>query len=72
MISWKYNCEKKSYNFNIRLNLNFKIWKNQASITLAMICVIVITPWCGFFSHIKKDETNENSFMKFFQIFINV
>jgi hypothetical protein len=43
MINQKYNYINKSYNFNIKLNYDFKIWKNQANITLAMVCVIVIT-----------------------------
>jgi hypothetical protein len=44
MIYSKYNYIKKSYNFNIKLNYDFKTWKNQASITLAMVCDIVIAP----------------------------
>jgi hypothetical protein len=34
----------KSYNFNIKLNYDFKTWKNQAIITLVMVHVIVIAP----------------------------
>jgi len=30
--------------FNIKLNYNFKTWKNQANVTLAMVCVILIAP----------------------------
>jgi len=36
--------KKKSYNFNIKLNYDFKTWKNQVNVTLAMVCVIVIAP----------------------------
>jgi len=46
MIYWKYNYIKKSYNFNIKLNYDFKTWKNQANATLAMVHVIVTTPKC--------------------------
>jgi hypothetical protein len=34
----------KSYNFNIKLNYDFKTWKNQLSITLDMVHVIVTAP----------------------------
>jgi hypothetical protein len=44
MIYEKYNYINKFYNFNIKLNYGFKTWKNQASITLVMVCVIVIAP----------------------------
>jgi hypothetical protein len=43
MIYLKYYVNK-FYNFNIKLNYDFKTWKNQASVTLAMVCVIVIAP----------------------------
>jgi hypothetical protein len=36
--------EKKYYNFNIKLNYNFKTWKNQGSVTFVMVCVIMIAP----------------------------
>jgi len=44
MIYLKYNYINKSYNFNIKLNYDFKTWKNQTNITLGMVCVIVTTP----------------------------
>jgi hypothetical protein len=44
MIYYQYNYIKKSYNFNITLNYNFNTRKNQASVTLAMVHVIVTTP----------------------------
>jgi hypothetical protein len=41
MIYLKYNYINKSYNFNIKLNYDFKTWKNQASATLVMVHVIM-------------------------------
>jgi hypothetical protein len=49
------------YNFNIKLNYKFKTWKNQISITLVMVRVIVTT--CMTYLAIK---INFNQF--FFQI----
>jgi hypothetical protein len=34
----------KILQFNIKLNYNFKTWKNQVNITLAMVHVIVTAP----------------------------
>jgi hypothetical protein len=44
MIYLKYKYIKNIYNFNIRLNYDFKTLKNQTSVTLAMVHVIVIAP----------------------------
>jgi hypothetical protein len=40
---FKIQLYDKSYNFNIKLNYDFKIWKNQTNITLAMVYIIVTT-----------------------------
>jgi hypothetical protein len=51
--------QKKSYNFNIKLNYDFKTWKNKTNITLAMVRVIVITPMEPFSWHIYRIKNQQ-------------
>ncbi len=51
-----YNYINKFYNFSIRLNYGFKTWKNQVSVKLDMIRVIVIPPMKSINN--EKNTTN--------------
>jgi len=43
---------KKILQFQHQINYNFKTWKNQISVTLVMVCVIMTAPnsTCGHYT----------------------